>query len=194
MNKNDRRSKRTEKALSKALTQLLQNKQIRDITIKELTDTADIHRATFYTHYEDIFDLYKQIEDSVINELYNMINKMPSHNYEETYKSVIDYIYNNLDVFSMLLGKNSSHSFTDRFCQMLKEKYMEISKYESGGEEAPLVWNAIVEYHIRGYVAVITMLIRNNTLPEKEKLIELIYKIDLQIDPIMDDYIKGNEA
>lgn len=189
MNKDDRRSKRTENALKKALAELLRDKELKDITIKELTDTADIHRATFYTHYEDIFDLYQQIEDKVISELFNMINKKTSHNYEETYKAVIDYIYDNLEAFSMLLGKNSSHSFTDRFCQMLKDKYIEISKYEIGGKETPSVWNAIIEYHIRGYVAVITMLIRNNTLPEKEKLIELIYRIDCQIDPIMDAYV-----
>lgn len=79
MNNNDRRIKKTKKALCEALAQLLINKDLSDITIKELTDTADIHRATFYAHYQDIYDLYEQIEESVINEIDSIIVSDPTH-------------------------------------------------------------------------------------------------------------------
>ncbi|OUZ28679.1 hypothetical protein A5806_001417 [Enterococcus faecium] len=54
MKKTDRRVKKTEKALAEALSTLLVNKKIQAITIRELTETADVHRSTFYTHYKDI--------------------------------------------------------------------------------------------------------------------------------------------
>ena len=45
--KEDRRVRRTKKLLTQALTQLLQEKQINEITVKELTDLADMNRGTF---------------------------------------------------------------------------------------------------------------------------------------------------
>ncbi|MEC6652177.1 TetR/AcrR family transcriptional regulator, partial [Enterococcus faecium] len=52
MKKTDRRVKKTEKALAETLSTLLVNKKIQAITIRELTETADVHRSTFYTHYK----------------------------------------------------------------------------------------------------------------------------------------------
>ena len=48
MNHNDRRVKRTKKALHDALLTLLNEKSINEITVTELTSLADVNRATFY--------------------------------------------------------------------------------------------------------------------------------------------------
>ena len=63
VNANDRRVKRTKKLLRDSLFSLLQKKSINDITVTELTDVADINRATFYFYYTDIFDMLNQIQD-----------------------------------------------------------------------------------------------------------------------------------
>ena len=55
--KEDRRVKRTKKQLEKSLIQLLETKPIQDITVRELTELADINRGTFYLYYRDIFDM-----------------------------------------------------------------------------------------------------------------------------------------
>ena len=65
MKKEDRRVKKTEKALAEALSKLLVDKKIQNITIRELTETADLHRSTFYTHYTDIYDLYEKLENEL---------------------------------------------------------------------------------------------------------------------------------
>lgn len=46
--KEDRRVRRTKKLLTQALTELMQHKQIKDITVTELTELADMNRGTFY--------------------------------------------------------------------------------------------------------------------------------------------------
>ena len=53
----DRRIRKSKKALQEALIRLLSKKSIGEITIKELTDEADVHRGTFYHHYADAMDL-----------------------------------------------------------------------------------------------------------------------------------------
>ena len=54
--KEDRRVRRTKKLLTQALTELMQQKQIKDITVTELTEKADMNRGTFYLYYRDVFD------------------------------------------------------------------------------------------------------------------------------------------
>ena len=63
MKKEDRRVRRTRKILTQALTDLLQQKQVNEITVKELTDLADMNRGTFYLYYKDIYDMLGKIQD-----------------------------------------------------------------------------------------------------------------------------------
>lgn len=61
----DRRVKRTKKALTDCLFKLLQEKTADQITVKELTEAADINRSTFYFYYKDINDMIIQIQDEI---------------------------------------------------------------------------------------------------------------------------------
>jgi AcrR family transcriptional regulator len=61
--KEDRRVRRTKKLLTQALTELMQQKQVKEITVKELTDLADMNRGTFYLYYKDIYDMLESIEE-----------------------------------------------------------------------------------------------------------------------------------
>lgn len=63
MNNNDRRVKRTKKALHEALLTLLNEKTINEITVTELTTLADVNRATFYFYYTDLIDMLQQIQN-----------------------------------------------------------------------------------------------------------------------------------
>ena len=64
----DRRVRRTREQLKRALTQLLLEKPVREITVRELTDRADVNRGTFYAHYTDLYDMLEQMENEAIGE------------------------------------------------------------------------------------------------------------------------------
>ncbi len=51
----------TRQALASALKQLLQDKSLKDITVKDLTDACGLNRQTFYYHFDDIPDLIEWI-------------------------------------------------------------------------------------------------------------------------------------
>lgn len=53
----DPRIKRTRKLLNQAFLELLNEKGFQSITIQDITDRAEVNRATFYAHYEDKYDL-----------------------------------------------------------------------------------------------------------------------------------------
>ena len=52
--KQDRRIRKTRKLLLHGLTQLMEKKSIKHITVRELTDLCDLNRATFYLHYRNV--------------------------------------------------------------------------------------------------------------------------------------------
>ena len=65
MNKSgaDNRSVRnTKRRLREGLLSLMEKKPINEISVKELTELVDVNRGTFYFHYQDIYDLLRDME------------------------------------------------------------------------------------------------------------------------------------
>lgn len=58
MEKMDRRVRKTRALLLQGLVKMMENHDIQDISVKELTELVDINRGTFYLHYDDIYDDY----------------------------------------------------------------------------------------------------------------------------------------
>ena len=65
-NTNDRRIRKTQKAIFNALAELLTEKELEKITVKEVIEKADVSRVTFYNHFLDIFDLQEKYENNPI--------------------------------------------------------------------------------------------------------------------------------
>lgn len=59
----DLRIERTKNSIRQAFLELRNQKPLEKITVKELAELAYINKATFYTHYHDIFDLADQLEN-----------------------------------------------------------------------------------------------------------------------------------
>ena len=64
--KTDRRVRKTKSQLKTGLAQLMREKSIREITVKELVDAVDINRSTFYLHYSDIPGLLAEVENETL--------------------------------------------------------------------------------------------------------------------------------
>ena len=124
--KEDRRVRRTRKLLTQALTQLLQEKQVNEITVKELTDLADMNRGTFYLYYRDIYDMLEKTEDSMFEALEAILQSHEIQDMAVQMKSILldvfSFIEENQEMCRVLLSPNGDMSFLHRLNEVVREK------------------------------------------------------------------------
>lgn len=186
MNTNDRRVRKTQKALEVALAELMLQKELRYITIQELADKADIHRATFYSHYHDVYDLYEHLEQKVILELGNIITENPTHTYEQAYRSLIDYFYKNQTLSRVLFSCNSGTTqFQKDIYDMIEKNYLSIWQYEAPDTVITEHTRYIATYHIQGFISLISKWVNQNFSLPKDEIVNLLKELDTNIDRVM---------
>src|SRR5215203_3975132 len=102
----DPRIKRTRHLLQQAINELLREKEFHNITVQDITNRAEVNRATFYAHFEDKFAL---LNYSVREEFLEALAKRSSNweVYTPTHlRSLVMVVYEFLSQFS---GRCPSH-------------------------------------------------------------------------------------
>lgn len=113
--KTDRRVRKTQAQLRAGLAKLMQQKSIKEITVKELVEEVDINRSTFYLHYTDIYNMLETIENELQNEILQVIEEHPVSPLNEGGFPFIEDIFlilwENKEICGALLGANGDMSF-----------------------------------------------------------------------------------
>lgn len=71
----DRRQRKTREAIFKAFTELLSKKNFDQITVGEIIESADIGRATFYSHFETKDYLLKEFCEELFCHIFDTENE-----------------------------------------------------------------------------------------------------------------------
>src|SRR3989337_4369074 len=76
-NRPDRRIQRTRQALRRTLMELIKEKGYDSISVEEITQRANLGRATFYLHYKDKEDLLIDEFSELANERARTLSGIP---------------------------------------------------------------------------------------------------------------------
>jgi AcrR family transcriptional regulator len=121
--KQDRRVRRTQKLLKDSLISLMQEKEFKNISVKDITERADLNRGTFYLHYTDIYQLLKEIEDEILSDFQSMINDYHldgnEHSLLKIFTPIVHYVVDNRPVCKIMFENNASSDFMHRFHQLI---------------------------------------------------------------------------
>ncbi len=109
----DRRVLRSRKQLSAALLELMGEVSFEDITIKDITDRADMNRATFYLHYGTKEELLYQSLESRFDQLAQRIEEDISSNpdkpvwIDDCYDQLVfEHVAEHADLYKVILDSN----------------------------------------------------------------------------------------
>jgi hypothetical protein len=124
--KEDRRVRRTKKLLSQGLIELMQQKQVKDITVRELADLVDVNRGTFYLYYRDIFDMLERLEEELFEQLNAVIlahkgEPILTHA-RPMLKDLFRIVAENKEICSVLLSDNGDIKFLQKLSDVIQEK------------------------------------------------------------------------
>lgn len=100
--------------LKDSLLQLLQNKSISNITIKEICEQADINRSTYYAHYSNQYELLDSIEEEFIQDLVGTLGQYNFSKEEEALQmteKLFEYIAEKNHICQILLSENTDMYF-----------------------------------------------------------------------------------
>lgn len=179
MKSDDRRIRKTRKVLQEALAALMMEKELHKITVKELTEKADVHRGTFYAHYQDVYALFEQMEDNIVSDLAFTFTVNSTHSYGDIYRTIMEYVFENPAVYRLFLGKHQNKIY-----KLIEEKYLEIWLEEDGLSSVTEEMRYIAAYHVQGCFAIIHKWLEGNFLYPKEEVLQLLQRIDDNIDRV----------
>jgi len=174
----DRRVRKTKKALRACLAELLAEKDIQQITVKELVEKVDIHRSTFYANFEDIYDLYSHMEDVIIDEISLIVSANFAFKTKSFYEILLNYIADNQQVSHLFFGGKVSKSFTNRITDLFLNSYLDhlCEVHNINRENEQLKYYEL--FCFAGTLAIIEKWVTKGFVCSNEELIEMLSNID----------------
>lgn len=169
----DRRVRKTKKLIKDSLTQLMRKKGVKDITVRELSELADINRGTFYTHYKDVFDLLDKIEQEMFEEFNTTISsyspKDVIYNPGDILNQIFNFLEGNAEICISLIGKNGDIAFVDRLKELVRYKFL----HEWMGDEYIPNKEYFCSFIISGFVGMIQYWLETGTKESPEQMTEM---------------------
>ena len=172
----DRRIRKTKTVIRQTLTRLLMEKDLKDISVSELTEFADINRGTFYLHYKDIYDLFEKVEEEILAEFTSIIAKHKEHMFwMPVFYELFQYIAANSQFFIAIL-RTKETTFLNQIIDMnrpqTKEEWRKL--FAGGKEEFYEYYYSFITY---GCVAMLRKWFDNGMPESPARMAELAEKM-----------------
>ena len=188
----DRRVRKTRRQLRECLITLLKEKKVQDITVRELTDMADLNRGTFYLHYKDVFDLLEKTEAELQEDFNQLVCKHDAVDLKQRpsviFNEIYSLVYDNADLIEILLGENGDLNFVNRLKQLIREKCLKdwMEGFRSGNAAA---FDAFFSFIVSGCIGLVQYWLQTGLKETPEQMAKLTEHIItkgigvLEIDP-----------
>ena len=176
----DRRVRKTKKQLRECLTRLLKEKKVQDITVRELTDMADLNRGTFYLHYRDVFDLLEKTENELLDEFNSLMYRHTAqdltNNLAAVFVDIFHLVKDNSDLVYILLGENGDLNFVNRLKHLVREKCLQdwMEVFRSGNSA---FFEAYYSFIVSGCGGLVQYWLQTGLTESPEELATLAEKI-----------------
>lgn len=163
--KNNKRKRESQRKIETAFIELLQEKELNQISVIAICKKTNLNRSTFYSSYLDIYDLVSKIGENLINDLHELYadeekNHQNTHNFLKLFYHIKENKLFYKTYFKLGLDVNFKPSIYDK--KLAKDLYNE--KH--------------IDYHIEyskaGITAIIKHWLNNNCDISPEELFEIL--------------------
>jgi len=131
--KNNKRRRESQDKIQKAFVEMLQSREIKDITVSDIIKATGLNRSTFYANYEDIFDLADKTRALLENEFSSLF-------------ADYDYFHERSGALKMFTHIRENQLFYKTYFKLCYDDSHLISIYDAKRAEIEQISN--IKYHI----------------------------------------------
>lgn len=162
VNKNDLRVQKTKESIHFALTRLLKIKPLTHIKVTELCREAKINRGTFYFHYQEVGDVFKEFFEEMIVDLKESYNEPYRHtdflnieNLDPKTVRIFHHIKKFEEFYKIILSKEVSSEYYYMLFDEVRSIFIEDKNTVQPGKSTDFLYsysaNAIIGLIIEWY-------------------------------------------
>ena len=168
----DKRIMKTRRAIHEAMTRLLADKPIEEITVTELAEEAEINRKTFYNYYSSVYMVAEEMEDEIVARFEETLRGIDFETLlkdpQTTFSTLAKLIVSDLDFYDNMLTNRNQVSFLKKIVTSLKQRIMTLYSRQIGSSSEMTEY--MLEYIVSGLVAVYQRWFENGRKTDIESL------------------------
>nr|WP_325183964.1 TetR/AcrR family transcriptional regulator [uncultured Oscillibacter sp.] len=125
-NSEDRRARRSRRLLKASLLELMKHKTFSEISVRDVTDEADMNRATFYLHYSGTAELLQSVEEDLLAELQALVDAHMQEtvaigSVNPVFEPVLDFLVEHRETCAVLFASSEASGFFQSLQRLVHE-------------------------------------------------------------------------
>ena len=146
--------------LQNALVDLMLEKAVGKISVKELTQKADVNRSTFYLHYLDIYDMLEQMENEFVETIqgffHDFFTPLPTSMPLTLFVNISEWLEQDKEYYVKLLRGSASGYIFEELEARIRDEFLTLL-YLIFLDEESLDLRTRVNFTVSGTVGVLRM-------------------------------------
>lgn len=185
-NKNDLRVKETKKLLEDSLGALLEEKSFEEIRVMDICSKTKIHRSTFYTYFNDKYELLKSILDKYEAKFLEFLKKYKIEGklvdfHVDIMIEILKYFYLNKNYLKVIFKNNREGSIIKILQKYLEAYIIEgVKDMKQISSDKPYMIEIMGSFYSGAFISVIGEWILKDCYITPEELSQYISDIIMQ--------------
>ncbi|WP_462411000.1 TetR/AcrR family transcriptional regulator [Neobacillus sp. Marseille-QA0830] len=184
----DKRALRTKQLIRDTMTELIEQKGFDAVTVKDITEKANINRGTFYLHYQDKYDLLEKSEAEIFSGLEKIVHNLNPKDaisyttQNEPFPEIVklfEYFRENATFIKALLGPKGDPSFQVKLKEMIKSLMHGILLSKVNQEDILVPVDFLLSYISSAHLGVVQYWLETGMKQPPEEMTLILAKMTL---------------
>ena len=182
-NPEDRRARRTRRLLKESLLEMMKQKRFSEISVRDVTDSADMNRTTFYLHYTDTTQLLQSMEEDLLTEAQMLVNAhiqetVADGSLRPVFEPILDFVVEHREVCTILFENNEVSQFAEHLQQLIHRNGTEVIRawFQPMDDQQLSYLLRFITYGLIGLIR--EWFHKNMDLPKEELLVTAEFLVD----------------
>ncbi len=119
---------KTRKLIKDTFSEMLsEKKEINKITVSELAKRANISRATFYSHFDDIYAVAEEFKAELFDALFSNEELGAADDFEQFFEVIFSFMKKHSETYKILCRSDATLLYASRFIVLVCNKFLELA-------------------------------------------------------------------